>query len=42
MLKSPVKITSLCKISYFEREREREREKERGRGREKEIDRERF
>ena len=41
MLKSPVKITSLCKISYFEREREREREreKERGRGREKEIDR---
>ena len=40
MLKSPVKITSLCKISYFERERERE--KERGRGREKEIDRERF
>ena len=29
MLKSPVKITSLCKISYFERERERERERKR-------------
>ena len=28
MLKSPVKITSLCKISYFERERERERKRE--------------
>ena len=42
MLNSPVKITSLCKISYFEREREREREKEREKERGKERERESF